>query len=180
MKTRIEFACRYWFPRHDRTVRYEHGQRLPVHEDWRWHRHNETLYVDIPTAPGASAVLHLPAPFFTFSAATLQRLQFYCTDQGLVVMFDINATRVWGPHPWRASELWTQIKFDPPGGDGYPHRGPWSLRWRCPDAQDLRARMVTTLETILDDIDEDVHPEAVHSAQSMRREIILATLRGSS
>lgn len=186
MKTRLDLACRFWFPRRDRPVRYERGQRLPVEDDWRWHRHAESLYVDIPTEPGQGVNLHLPAPFFTWSAVTVQVLRFQCTAPGHVeMMFEINAVRVWGPAPWRPSELWQQITFDPPGNDEFPNRGPWWLRYRAPEARDLNGRMLSTLDRIHDyarHIDDDplvVLAAVADAADEMRRELYLAALGGA-
>lgn len=189
MKTRIDLACRYWFPRRDRPVRYERGQRLPVEDDWRWHRHAESLYVDIPTEPGKEVSLHLPAPFFTWSAADHHRLRFTRLASGETVMvFDMNAMRVWGPAEWRPSELWQQITFDPPGNDEFPNRGPWWLRYRAPEARDLNGRMLSTLGRITaltnrdgrDSVDDaDAIDQIRDAAEEMRRELYLAALGGA-
>ena len=176
MKTRVEFACRYWFPRYDRPVRYERGQRLPIADDWRWHRHSETMWIDIPHQAGHEMTCLLPAPFFTWSAASLQVLRFYCVEPGSVeVGLRLNQSNVVNLTPWRSSEMWTQLTFDPPGEDAFPHRGPWWLRYRTPDARDLPARMMRTVDAVRQAVDLG---QAQAAAEEMRRELLLYALGG--
>ena len=176
----VDFQCRYWFPRR------EISRRAPrVEDDWRWHRYAHTTHVDLPTFPGAHSMIDLPAPFFTFSAASLQRVELYRSGTGqLTVSLRLNNRYVIGPTEWRRTQLWTQLTFDEPDDDGWPHRGPWWLRYRTPGAGDLMSRMVGTLNTITAAVEHHGPPigptlaEVRDAAEEMRREILLWTLGG--
>lgn len=167
----IELACRYWYPGDDPG------------DQWRWHRYTDRVTVDIPTAHGESTWFHLPAPFFTVNAAWTWRVHLV-NERGRTYLH-LKTPDGYAPvlhADFRLSELWSQATFDPEMGYGAHRmmRGPWWLRWRCPDANDLRGRIVAKVDDVLDAIEDDALDAAREHLAQMRREMILATLGGKT
>ena len=153
--TRVEFACRFYYPD-------DNGQ-------WRWWRRSQELWVDLPTQPGHSFTVQLPAPMFSWSTAEHWLLVLDNFNGRVTVRLDGNGQPCIRPVDWRTTALWTQHTFDPMVWGSTNYRGPWWLRYRCPDApNDLWAKTYDYLTTVDDP-----------AARQLRREITLHMLNGA-
>lgn len=152
MKTRVEFAARFWYPGQGGTG------------EWGWQRAAQTLWVDLP-GPGQSATILLPAPMFSYNSASHVCLELNNNN----VRFTLDSYIMFDWTPWHTTSLWTQHTFDPGWSGERPHRGGWWLRYRCPNATGPTELTIAALNRLAEHGD----PAVVAEVQRLRRELVL-------
>lgn len=163
--TRVEVQSRWCLPA---GTMVPTDRRAPGHDRPRWFRHSEWLDFALPEL-GGTAVLYLPAPMFSLSAAHAARLELFWLDGQLSFNLDRYPRRLVTLHPWRLSALWSQVTFQP-----HDEPGPWWFRWRTPNASGLTTRLLEGLAEI-DDNPHDPHMIR-QTVTQLRREITLDAL----